>query len=73
MYPSRDVTFISTLMNSFVLYVKRSIVKTIFIINPQNLDQIAVYKADYSCYNSMVYPAHVPWLELLLTSPREEI
>ena len=26
MYPSRDVTFISALMNSFVLYVKRSIV-----------------------------------------------
>ena len=25
MYPSRDVTFISALMNSFVLYVKRSI------------------------------------------------
>ena len=27
MYPSRDVTFISLLMNSFVLYVKRSIAK----------------------------------------------
>ena len=26
MYPSRDVTFISALMNSFVLYVKRSII-----------------------------------------------
>ena len=26
MYPSRDVTFISALMDSFVLYVKKSIV-----------------------------------------------
>ena len=26
MYPSRNVTFISALMNSFVLYVKRAII-----------------------------------------------
>ena len=35
MYPSRDVTFVSALMNSFMLYVKRSIVTRMLIINSQ--------------------------------------
>ena len=40
MYPSRDITFISALMNSFVLYVKRSIQVIIMVIMQAKIDEM---------------------------------